>query len=433
MIFHMPGEMKSMKANRRMEEKSACFLFSFCRITAGPLGWGFASRHTEVHMLNKVGIVTYHRSINYGAVLQAYALAKALLRLGCQPEVIDYQPAIRRGVYTLVPFWSRETFRRLAQADGVADYAARNFLFHAQKLRRNERFQSFIQSRIPMTAQEFGDIDALRQHRFEHAAFVCGSDQIWNSSGGHRFDPGYYLDFVAEGRPRIAYAPSFGSRDLPEDQHERVGGLISKFTALSAREQSGVALIQRLTGREATRVLDPTLLLTREEWLPIAADSLPVTAPYVLCYCPAFSAGLIEFARQLRRRFGYRLVAVDTYGPTRSWLWKSIGAGIHTFYEAGPAEFLHLVAQSQMVLTTTFHGTAFALNFQKPFLTWLRPGMPVNTRIEEMLQKYDLSERIVLHEPPALADPLDIDYHPFLREIAQERADSIGFLRHALQ
>jgi len=384
-------------------------------------------------MPKKVGIITYHRSVNYGAVLQAYALSHALKTLDCSPEVIDYRPACRRGVYTLSPFWSRETIRRLVQADGFSDYLATHFIYRKQKHLRNQRFQAFIQSHIPLSEMEFSDIEALRQHSFDYDAFVCGSDQIWNTTGGGRFDPGYFLDFVDEGKPRISYAPSFGGREIPDGQNEVLTRLIDRFSTLSVREKSGEEIVRQLTGRTATQVLDPTFLLDRDDWDAVASDAVHIEEKYVFCYCPAFSEDLIKYALQLKRHHGLKIIVASNYGPTKSWLMKTVGTGIETLYNVGPAEFLHLYSHAEMILTTTFHGTAFALNFQKPFYTWLRPGTPVNARIEELLGSFALSSRMILGANPSLEDAMEIDFEPYQRELAIRKAQSLQYLRSALQ
>jgi hypothetical protein len=380
----------------------------------------------------KIGILTYHRSVNYGAVLQAYALCHALRRLGCAPEVIDYMPAVRRGVYSLKPFWSRETWRRAVQRDDWSGYVSANFLYRGGKRLRNRRFESFIRDHIPLTAVEYRDYEALTRAAFDHDAFVCGSDQIWNVDDGTRFDPGYFLDFAGAGRRRVAYAPSFGGRGIPDDRRPVLRELLSRFDALSVREKSGADIVRALTGREAEPVLDPTLLLDCAEWRERAAGDLRPSRPYVVCYAPAFSPGLIDYALGLRKRRGFEIVAIDCYGPTKSWLWKTIGTGIRTIYSAGPAEFLHLYGGADMVLTTTFHGTAFALNFQKPFYTWLRPGTRVNARIEELLEEFDLSSRIVLGGAAPAGEPMDIDFGPFRSGVAERRVRSLDYLRRAL-
>jgi len=380
-----------------------------------------------------VGIVTYHRSVNYGAVLQAFALAEVLRRLECAPEVIDYVPAVRRGVYELKPFWSRETWRRLVRRDDFAGYVSANFLYRGAKRLRNQRFEAFLRENMPLTATKYRDFEALKRANFTYEAFVCGSDQIWNISDDERFDPAYFLDFAGVDQLRIAYAPSFGGREVPAARREILRDLLARFDSLSVRERSGVEIVRAVGGREAEAVLDPTLLLDAVDWRDRASDALRPNAPYVLCYAPAFSPGLIAHALGLGRRMGWRVLAIDCYGPTRNWLRTTWGTGIRTIYAAGPAEFLGLFAGAEAVLTTTFHGTAFALNFRKPFAVWLRPEMRVNARIEELLENFGLANRIAMGTAAPPGDPLAVDFRAFDAGVEARRTASLAFLRRALE
>ena len=222
----------------------------------------------------KVALMTCYMN-NFGACLQAYALQTVIRELGNDCDIIRYTPIPSVKEY---PLWFRAAYTIRNRLKGI-----RNFKFRYENYRLNY-YKAFKREYLIFNDTYYPTIASLYQNPPEYDAFVTGSDQVWNPLiHENTNNKAYFLDFVPQGKKRIAYAPSIGLSELPAECGEEMGQLIDRFDTVSVRETAGKKIIEKISKKECRVVLDPTLLLTREQWLKITKKP-SVQKPYILCY-----------------------------------------------------------------------------------------------------------------------------------------------------
>jgi len=329
----------------------------------------------------KIGIATVYTGYNYGSALQAFATKSVLESLGYDSELYYVGGSLIKGrdirIKKLAVLFARTVWRPgvLKQTVGVYKNAPASQLTEASK----SLFQMFYDITLQPQKVSYSNL-RKRAHTNEFAAFVCGSDQIWNSTN-YYVDPFYYLRFAPQEK-RIAYAPSFGRNFVPDYNKKKIAKFISEFDSISVREDSGAEIVHELVEIMPPVLLDPTLLLTATQWvekLNLIDESSK--EKYILSYflnTPSVKA--CAFLDELAQKTGYKIITI----PTRQ---NSLNAP--TIYcDAGPKEFISLLRNAAIVCTDSFHGTAFSINFHVPFYTFERnygSGGNQSTRIQSLL------------------------------------------------
>ena len=361
----------------------------------------------------KAGLVTFYHLHHYGAILQAAATQRALASLGWDCETIDY--FVNQDIRILKP----------PTTPGRAANDAYNTLHYPALKRRWQRFEAFSKAHLRLTAHRYESLAELREARLPYDLLVCGSDQIWNPVifPDGRFDPVFFGSFSP--LRKIAYAPSFGVPHIPEGMEEELKGYLDRFSHIAVRERQGRNIVRDVTGRDVPVVLDPTLLLTAEDWAALAAP--PVRGAYILCYCIAPSGALEPYIRRLAQETG--LPVVQLCGTRRKLHPKA-----RLILDAGPAEFLSLFQNAAYVCTNSFHGTVFSVQFQRPFFTAVAPAElaePESSRTFSLLNRLGLTERIVGKGDTAGLSALP-DWAAAGERLQTARQDSLRYLQAAL-
>ena len=372
----------------------------------------------------KTGLVTFYHIHHYGAALQAAATERAVETLGHECEIIDY-------------FVNQDNalFRRPTGLGSAA--ADAHTALHYQALKtRYERFEQFSRDHLRISAHRYPSAAELRQAQLPYDAILSGSDQIWNPKifpNGH-FDPVFFGAF--SDRRKIAYAPSFGIPKVPEDMEQELRSYLDAFSHLSVRERQGQAIVTEVTGQTVPVVLDPTLLLTAEQWSTAASRHMVAQGGrqaltpqgYILCYCINRPGALAPYIQEFARRSG--LPVVQLCG-----IRQKVHPKARCILDAGPAEFLELFENAAFVFTNSFHGTVFSTQFRVPFFTAVSPAEladPESSRTFSLLSRLGLSDRIVGQgSTDALETPVDWDaVEP---RLLAARAASLEYLRDALE
>ena len=362
--------------------------------------------------VDKVGVLTITHTCNYGAELQAYALCKTIEGFGYPCELIDYScPAVIKRETPHLP--SLRSIRH------PKSYLSAWLFLHARK-QKYEVFKTFDSEMMPY-GPKMADISEIAAR---YGTVVVGSDQTWNGpiTG---WDRTFLLHAPAcEGMHKLAYAASFGDMEIGEQERELYRRSLSKFDALSTREASGVASIEGLGIQGACNVLDPTLLLSTEEWRSIAAAP-PVEGPYVLAYLVGELEQSLKTAKQVATKLGLPLVVTNFWNVR-------FQSGFTTLNTITPPEFLGLIANAEVVITSSFHGTCFSILFEKNFRCVLREGIERNvSRIGELLAALGLENACIEAETGEnYLEPLDYE-HPRHR-LQLLRNTSRVFLKTAL-
>lgn len=324
-----------------------------------------------------IGIVTFLYT-NYGALLQAYALQKHLRKE--KLNVINIYFRTKWHVKDARVFNLYGSFKsRLSQIFFTL------LRYHGLKKRKQhtEQFRNNYFNLTPV----YRSVEEFISNPPSMDIYVSGSDQVFNPFGDYK--DVFYLNFKKGKAKKIAYAASFGVSEFTEDVTERILPLVKDFDAISCREKEGAEYLSRVLGREIQWVVDPTLLLSAEEWGQISI--LPkMKDKYIFIYALAEEGYLIEIARKIKKETGHKIICVR--GNTRDFI--SIDKFV---YGCGPAEFLGFIKNSEYVVTDSFHGTIFSVIFDKPFYTFIsRPK--VSTRIHNLIDLLDSPDRVITHE-----------------------------------
>lgn len=376
--------------------------------------------------MKKIGIITIHRIYNYGSVLQAYALQCVCMKLGYKVEVIDY-------VYPNA-FHQNNEFRKGMNTcfmSGTDKLLAFFFkcLYAVALYKQHVRIRKFLETYINISSRKYTSPRELSERMDSYDIYMTGSDQIWNPryTGG---DSSFFLDFLDEKNKKISYSSSFGVAEIPSKLYGKYADMLDKFQYISVRENSGVELVRKITGRSAKLVLDPTLLLTSKDWIKLSSPK-KIRGKYILCYFLNYTFNGYPYIDELAEHFakitGYRLVKIAR--PPH----KLFNPNTTFCVSASPEDFINLVANSELVLTTSFHGTAFALNFMKPIFSIIKSAIDSDSRQKNLLDTIGLSDRIIaLGDPFPAKERIPCDYTVAAAKLEALRTESFSFLNVAL-
>lgn len=365
----------------------------------------------------KVGTITYHRAVNYGAVLQTLALQKVLDKLEVENEVIDYRADYVEWIYK--PFCMRDRksigdFFKIVKGASI-------------KSKKRNQFFNFIKKNIRLSKKAYTN-KTLDEANEVYDLFITGSDQVFNLDCSN-YDTNYLLEFVKDNDKKASYAASFGFDEMPEKDVQEYQRLLSGFKNISVREACGVEIVKKAIGGKATEVLDPTLLISKDEWKEIVGNQKSSESGYILIYALMPSKTLIEFANKLQELTGLNIVFIKD-SLTKEGI-NILNDNVKYLKDVEPLEFVKLIADAEYVITNSFHGTAFSINFNKKFFTeLLAPETKVNSRLENILDMLDLRNRQLIDLDSLTLDDIDYDR---VNSLLQERRDlSIGYLKNIL-
>lgn len=374
--------------------------------------------------MRKIGISTVYTGYNYGSSLQAYAVKKIMEKLGYTGVVFRLGGSILPG--------------RDVRMKKVFTIALRS-VFHSRnllsvfKLYRQPmmmefpegtdvKFQVFAKEYIQPSIMSWGQLKKAARND-AYAAFVCGSDQIWNADT-YYVDPFYYLRFAPK-RKRVAFAPSFGRTVVPQYNRKILARYISGIPHLSVRESSGKEIIKDLTGRTAQVLVDPTLVLTSEEWCELAGEACE-TEKYALVYfLNSPRAEYVAAIRNYAQERNLKIIGIP-YAATVRELTEDIPA-------AGPMEFLSLLRNADIVFTDSFHGTAFSLNFGIPFYTFERNYGNAGKQSARLISLLNLTGTSHRYCTDATLNRQEIDFNNVAEVLSCERAKALTYLSESMQ
>lgn len=334
----------------------------------------------------KVGIVTFHDADNFGAMLQSYGLQSALRKLGAQSSFLDF-PA------------------KAAAQEAPASPLMQRILQHREH--RQQLFADFRKQYL--NCEPFDGSQAE-----EYDLFIAGSDQVWNPAitGGE----GKYLLTFAPGEKRSAYAASFGTAALPENCRAYFADQLQKFSHISVREKSGAELVETLTGKQPRVDLDPTMLMEGAQWEPLMAQPKE-TEPYMLLITVQNDMNLLRMATKLAesRQLKLKVISASFFPPLGFQPWSDVSVG----------DWLRLVHDAQVVLSSSFHGLVFSILFHKEFYSNpLISGLEDrNTRITDLMDMLGLPAR------PAGMEAAPVDWASVDDRLAALREDSWSYLK----
>jgi hypothetical protein len=366
----------------------------------------------------KIGTLTYHRNQNYGGILQAYALQQAIMELGYQTEIIDYH----------CPGWKAMLDKREMPFSNHWKYNIKlifqKILYnHALKI-RYDRTMDFLNHFLYLSETKYENYAQLEKtfRIKQYHAVICGSDQIWNPSY-KQADDAFYLRFVSEGL-RIAYAGSFGVSNLSDSYITKRKQDFANFDYLSVREDAAIPLVAQMTEKPIYHVLDPTLLLTADQWsnLSMKAAKVELPAQYIIAY---FLNDINNYASYLKKLSVIYNIPVVSIGHHLI----SSSKNIRQIADAGPLEFLNLLKNANAVVTDSFHGTVFSILFEKQFVCIPGSRGKMASRLYSMLSQLQLNNNIYETNMDGLKKT---DYTKTLNILAEKRYYSRSFIVNSI-
>ena len=357
-----------------------------------------------------VATITYHRSDNFGSVLQAYALGEKLWQMGYEHYVVDYRKKEVAEAYQIL--------QPLNSKYNVITDCYRLLHYPALK-RRKENYEKFRQQRLRLSGV-YKDKRALMETPPKADVYITGSDQVWHT-GILDFDGSYLLDFVKEGK-KISYAASGIKEHTDEADIDFIRAETANFDAVSVREQVAADKL----GGGVPVVIDPVLLLEKADWEKLFV-SIKRRKPYMLCYFAGVVSQDFEiFTRKKAKQMGLERVILMPE-------WRNLFRPGTNCYDAGPADFVSLLAGADMVCTNSFHGTAFSVLLNKPFI--LGQAEPFSDdRIATFLGAVGLTDREI--DPGKMefsAVTNQIDFTAANEVLAQLRQRDTEWLRQAIE
>lgn len=352
--------------------------------------------------MNNVLISTLHFYNNFGSVLQAYALQKILnQRFGKNADISPYRPCLQEYEY----FHTEE-------------------LIAAYKI-KEQKFDDFRQDVLGIGST----ITQLEKLRQQYDAYLVGSDIVWGKEFSG-LDPVYFLQFVPDGKVKIAYAASV---ILDKDGHTEADDIfrdgLKRFDAIGMRETSSVEPIQRLAkGKHVEAVLDPTLLLPAEDYEALVIENEDMKrTPYLLSYFLTHDPAVVDYTNMIAKKMGLRVIHYFADYPKHIF---DPDAGCFAF--AGPGEFLGYVKNAAMVFTNSFHGTCFSMIYRKPFYTYMAKRNMLS-RVRDTVERLGMDNRYFTDFRDLPKVTMDIDYGIYEQRLMAEQKKSFEFLRRALE
>ncbi|WP_158211700.1 polysaccharide pyruvyl transferase family protein [Alkalihalobacterium alkalinitrilicum] len=352
----------------------------------------------------RIGTLTYHQANNYGAVLQAYALQKFLINSGVETEVINYRPNPKASSLKL-----QRSFR-----DKVLHYLLNPKELVENKLKQH-RFSTFRKRHLNISAEMFIGDEQIKINPPNYDLYIVGSDQVWNTDLSNS-SKAYFLNFVKSGR-RISYAASLGKDNFNEVEKEYVSKYLSKFNAISVRENLLQQNLEKDFLIKAKHVLDPIFLLDKKGWLKIA-NKVTLPKNFVLCYMMEYSVELIEHTKNVASQLNCTPIFIS---PSHSNFSGKKLKGL------GPSEFIYTLAKARYICTNSFHGTAFSIIFKKDFTVVKHSNL--NSRISSLINLVGLNKRTLDSEDFCIDE---INYSEIEKKLNVEIEVSKNYLNEQL-
>lgn len=360
----------------------------------------------------KLGIITFHFVNNFGGLLQTYALYHTIHeKIGMEVELIDYRNWFIRFTDTVRLF--PITKNRKAFVSGLKSFR--------QRIERKKRFNAFLHTEFVMSKMYRSSI-AMKMNPPKNDKYICGSDQIWNPIITGGVVSAYYLEFVNDSTKTCAYAPSFGTGNIPAFFQKRIKKKLENIGMLSVREKSSKADVKAWTGRGAERLIDPTFLMDATRWRKVEKCNIELPEHYILVYIMQSNYNIYEHVANIRAEFNLPVVDISRYG-------YNPGCVDDTLIGIGCSEFLHLFDHADIVCTNSYHGLVFSLIFGKRL--FLVPSQNFAMRMENLLdllkiKGFDMSSSNEIRE-------LKYDKDALEDIVKLEREKALSYLRKFIE
>lgn len=386
--------------------------------------------------MKKVGIVSCYFKNNYGSMLQAYATQKILDDNNIPNETIDISELIdfknKKKKYYISQITNFNFIKTKMGMIKLKVYQKFNKDLNKNFSVRNKKFEDFKkQFKLTDKMHYYSELEKYSQKNYSDV--IVGSDQLWlpvNVVSDY-----YTLNWVNKDVNKISYATSFGISSIPKKYMSMYSTFLKKIDNISVRENNAVGLVKELSGRDAKLVCDPTLLLTKDQWMDIQDDEPLLKEKYIFCYFLGDNIEHRKFVERLKDKTGYKIVSINHCDEYVKYSDKF--ADIIP-YDVGPAEFVNYIRNAEYVCTDSFHGTVFSLINNTKFFTFERfnkkSKMSTNSRIHSLLNIVELKNRMLMgNESVEKEISNDIDFNKVNKILDEFRKDSVSWLLSSIK
>jgi hypothetical protein len=359
----------------------------------------------------KIGILTMHRVLNCGSALQAYALQKYISDSGHEPELIDYLFPNKKKSTVI-----NKTIRILKD-------------IYSRRFKAKKKFKHFYKNYYNLSSTQYESKEAFAEASLKYDLLLTGSDQVWNPI--HiKDDFSFFFPYAPLDIPKYSYAASFSASSIPSELKPVFSKYLKSYAGISVREKSGITIVEELTSRTPKYVCDPTLLLNKEQWTEIAKghEVKNIKGPYILVYILGYAYNpypdIWEIIKYVQSKLSHKVIIID--GKMNNDI-----PNCTQIKHIGPLEFVNLIKDSSFIITTSFHGTAFALNFEKPFFSVIKDYSGFDTRIVDLLKHTHTSDRVVIYNKFTEKE-LSFDYQDAATCLNKFRHESMDFINNTV-
>lgn len=371
----------------------------------------------------KVAIIThYYNSINYGGNLQAFALCKCLSNLGITAEQLAYDRFGQRNFLRSLRKIAGKSIRYLRTAKS---WSVKNNID-----KRTQKILAFNKGIIPHSKTVYTP-DTISGCIAEYDAFITGSDQVWHPIA---YCSAYGLEFVPSSKIKISYAASIACDQVSNEHLAVLQRSLSDFCGISVRESAAVQLLQAVAPQPIHVSLDPTLLLSREEWDEICGERR-VLDPYVFCYYLGNDKIQRELATEYAKKYGLKVVTLPYLLDEN--IKNDRKFGDIKIFDASPADFISLVKHAAVVFTDSFHAAVFSGIYQKQFVVFDRSVRgSMGSRIVGLMELFGTEDRFCDTENRRTMEYLEslpaITYGGTFEKLTHMQTESITYLQDHL-
>lgn len=357
----------------------------------------------------KIGMFTFHRANNLGAVLQASALQKYVQNNFGDCEIVDYYPNNN------IPVTYKGIKKILRKCKRIAIYPLTK-----KKRKREYRFDEYRKKYFKMTEQHFYGDNCIKDELKDFDILISGSDQILNTTltGNSR---AYYLDFF-EGK-KISYASSFGRTNITQNEIDLIKSELPHYSAVSVREKSAGEIIKRISGIDSELVMDPVFLLKKEEWESRCNMDIILPERFIFVYSMENSENLERVVHLIKEEKNIPVIVVRGGGKAG----RIVGKEDST---CGPAEFLRYIKNAEYVVTNSFHGIAFSIIMNRHFYAIAHSKR--NARIENILNLINKESKLISHRVDESINDYMIDSEKVQDKIERYIINSKKYLEMAI-
>lgn len=367
-------------------------------------------------MKKKIGIITFHRAHNYGAMLQVYAL-QTLLREKHDVNVINYRNKELENQYKVFRLDGDNAIAKMKSA--LADT-----VYYAKNKERHKNFETFLNNELKLS-EEFNSEQDLSENPPKYDIYITGSDQVWNYNTSCKKVQAYTLNFGNKDVKKISYAASIGTKEFHKEHVQEYVNNVENLDKISVRENDAKKYLEGLINKDIEVTLDPALLLNEQQWENKFDLKNEEKEKYIFTYMLGNDPEYYKVSNYISEKTGCKIVHVGRRD-------KELKNVLRNAYSDGPIEFLKLIKNAEYVVATSFHATVFSIIFHKKF--WILPPKKTSSRMVNLLEKLGLADRIIYSLDELLKKDYskEINYQEVDKILNVEREKSINWLNNAI-